>query len=440
MSYVIFNGKYVTYNGAFATYTPASIIPPVLNFKLSMIRNQEMNNIVGDAGSTNLTISNISDNTLTIPNLPSYGGFYQDISSWVVVPTNGSNLESPVFCASINDVNHTVIVKDNVARFSIGQNVALYNPFLNYKFVGNQISTPSIAPSDLVGWGNTYCGSGSLMKVGSTYKWLFYALTTSYNQIGLATSSDLQTWNIENNGGPWVQITDLPNCSSIFPSGNIGQIDSSYYCLVQANNATTSLAEIKIMYFDQDVSNRTYSAALKTNAGAGSVTKIGSEYHILYIDVSTSMPYRNLRAAKSSNLDGPYTDYQVSIMFAASAPAGTSWTTAVSAPTIYNIDGSVFGLVGVEGANYAWGGGVNNRQHALLDYDSNTQTWTLNPKGPVMLNPIDWGNTGSSDYSWAVDHDGAGQTLFIDGSSAYFGNTFGSGSNTYRASMTKLNI
>jgi hypothetical protein len=127
-------------------------------------------------------------------------------------------------------------------------------------------------------------------------------------------------------------------------------------------------------------------------------------------------------------------------MFASSAPAGSSWTTAVDSATIYNVDGSVFGLVGVQAANYTWGGGNNNRQHALLDYDSDLQLWTLNTKGPVLLNPIDWHNTGSSDFIWAVDHDGAGQSLLIDGSSAYFSNTFNSGTDAYRATMTKLNI
>jgi len=53
------------------------------------------------------------------------------------------------------------------------------------------------------------------------------------------------------------------------------------------------------------------------------------------------------------------------------------------------------------------------------------------------MNPLQW-NTVAGTYLWAIDHDGQGQNLLTDGSTAYLGNTFNSSSDTYRASMTKL--
>jgi hypothetical protein len=85
MSYALYNGKMVVYNSKYGTYAP-SVVPLSLDFKLSVIRNLEMNNIVGDAGSSNLTITNISGPTgmiLTVPNLPNYSEF-NDPSSWLL--------------------------------------------------------------------------------------------------------------------------------------------------------------------------------------------------------------------------------------------------------------------------------------------------------------------------------------------------------------------
>jgi hypothetical protein len=54
------------------------------------------------------------------------------------------------------------------------------------------------------------------------------------------------------------------------------------------------------------------------------------------------------------------------------------------------------------------------------------------------MNPLQWTNV-SSDYGWAYDHDGQGQNLLIDGTTAYLGNTF-KGSSDYSASMTRLDF
>lgn len=435
-----YQGKALTLSGS-PGYFGFEYIPPPPNYFLSLdltlIRNKEMNNIVGDAGSTDLSINAINGNILSVANLPNYEGF-KKTNTWLAVPTVGSYVASPTMCTSINNVSKTITVF-SAANFVVGDKIALYNPFLNYNFSGNQTSSPSISPSNLSGWGQQYTGSGPMFKVGSTYKWLFYgieAATYKAAQIGLATSSDMATWTIQNNAGVWIPPSRL-DCSSLSPTGDIGQIDGSYYCTISFNNKTTSRGEVRILFFDQDVSSLTWTGMLKDNAASGGVVKIGNEYHMLYLDISTAVANRNIRAAKASNIQGPYIDYQVNIVSGSSCPVGGTWNVACDSPTIHSINGNVFGLFGVQGNYYSAGVGNTNRQHALLNFDSSTQTWSLNIKGPVLMNPLQW-NSVSGDYSWAIDHDGQGQCLLIDGSNSYLSNTFNSSSDTYRASMTKL--
>jgi hypothetical protein len=410
-----------------------------LSFDLTVIRNAEMNNKIGNAGSTNLSITGISGDLLTIQNLPDYEGFKRT-NTWAIVQTSGGNLASPSLCTSINYSTSQVKVA-TPGYFNSGNTVALFNPFLNYEFTGNQTSTPSISPNNLSGWGQLYTGGGPMFKVGSTYKWLFYAIpneTYKYGQVGLATSTDMATWAVQNSGGPWITREQL-DCSSFTLTGDIGMIDGSYYCAMSWNNPTSNKGEVRILFFDQNASSLSYTGMLKDNAASGGVIKIGNEWHMLYTDISTALQYRTIKAAKANNIEGPYTDYQ-SIVYAAdpvNTPAGVCWNIACDSPTIHSINGYIFGLFGAQGDDYLSGVGSGNRQHCLLDFDSNTQTWSISTKGPVLINPLQW-NTVAGTYLWAIDHDGQGQCILIDGSSAFLANTFNASSDTYRATMTKL--
>jgi hypothetical protein len=345
-------------------------------------------------------------------------------------------------CSSINYSNSTITLQDNSTYFAIGTNIALLNPFTNYEFCGDQTTKGTIDPTNLTGWGDMYTGGGPIFKVGSTFKWLFYGLSStpfSNNQIGLATSTDMSTWTVQNSGGVWWS-RNLFNATSVIAVGDIGQIDSSYYVNISMTNASTSVAEIKMIYFDQNASSLTIGATLKTNAYSGSVVKIGSYYHLMWMDISTGVPNRNVRVAKSTNLEGPYTDYQVNIP--STTPAGVNWGNTggpIDSPTIHQVNGKVFGLMGGQGVTgvYSHGLGGVNREHLLLDFDLNTEIWSLDTKGPVLINPLQY-NSVYGLYVWAWDHDGQGQCMLVDGSTVYLANSMNAGSNTYAATMTKL--
>jgi hypothetical protein len=283
-----------------------------------------------------------------------------------------------------------------------------------------------------------------MFKDGSTYKWLFYGYQTGVNnQIGLAASLDMINWTIQNNGGPWITKAQLgANCLSVYAAGDIGQIDSSYFTTLQYVNSDTGKAESRILFFDKDVSNLSMTGMIKDNSLPGGIVQIGSEWHMLYEDISTSLPYRNIKAAKSTaGIGGPYTDYQM-IVYAADpvhSPAGVCWDLSTEQPTIHKINGKVFGLFGTETYDYKAGVGYGDRAHALLDFDENTQVWSINSKGPIFIAPMNWQNVpGSPGYTWAGGHDGQGQCMLVDGSTIYMGNAFLYTTSTYQAPMMKL--
>lgn len=439
MQYVTSGGKFVLSGGKFVTYSSPTIVPQ-LTLKLSVIRNAEMNNIVGDAGSTNLTITAINPTTgvLTIPNIPVYSGFTKEISTWAIKDV--SNNTTSILC-TVDSAGKTVTLNPSTGTttFTVGHNISLFNPYLNYSFSGDQSVFPSITiDASTPAWRNYSSGGGTIFKDGSIYKWLFFGQQISgNNQVGLAVSSDMMHWDVSNGDQPIV-TTAMSGSTSCFTSGNIMMVDSSYCCVLNYNAGGENY--FKLMYFNKDVSALSFSASLKTHGYYGSIEKIGTDYYMLYMDVSTGVTHRSIKAAKStSGIEGPYTDYQT-IISAVTAVAGTIWDVACEMPTIINDGVKIFGMFGAQGTgpggSYPGPGidggvGLTNTEYVMLDFDANTHLWSIDPLGPVIINPIDW----PSD-PWNADHCGSNLSTLIDGSTMYMGLTMHG--TEYNATMTKL--
>ena len=419
-------GNYYTYNNQSLLYQPGGI-----NFVLSVIRNKEMNNTVGNAGSTNLTISAVNGNILTVSNMPIFYGFTQETSTWIC--KNTTNNSYTALATNIDSVGGNITL-DNAYGFNVGNTISLYNPFINYQFSGNQITSPSI-PLNFASWASVATGGGPIYKDGSIYKWLFFGQnSTPANQVGLATSTDMQTWNVSNGLNPVITLAQTGS-TSCWLSGNIVTTTDGSLCAV-LNANISGVTQIKMAYFDKNASSLTFGNVLRTNAGYGAVTKIGSLYHMLYTDLSTGTSNRCIVAAYASNLDGPYTSYQ-NIIYGNGAPAGTAYSDIAQQPLIINDGYKVFALFGGEGtsdiAGLLAGVGSVNTEFCQLDFNVNTSTWSVDNMGPVIINPIDF----SLGYNWAVDHCGSNLSTFIDGSTCYLGITMNGGVG-YQATMLKL--
>jgi hypothetical protein len=236
---------------------------------------------------------------------------------------------------------------------------------------------------------------------------------------------------IQNGDNPVVTLAQA-SADTVYGSGNVMVVDSSYCCLV--NITISGNGYIRTMYFDKDVSSVSFGNYLKSNAAYGSIEKIGSEYHMLFMDVSTGVSNRTIIAAKSNNLEGPYVNYQ-SIVYASGAPAGSIWDVACDMPLIVNDGKNIYGLFGGQGSNGRGGVGVTNREFLLLNYNTDTQIWSLDPKGPVIINPIDW---PALDWYWGQDHVGAAPSTLIDNGNMWFTCAFNQGTSNYSATILKL--
>lgn len=433
MQYVISGGKFVLSGGKFLGYTPQLI------FKLSVIRNAEMNNVVGDAGSTNLTITdiNLTTGVLTVPNIPVYDGFAIETGTWAIKDI--SNNTNSILC-TIDSTAKTVTLNPSTGTsvFTVGHNISLFNPFLNYDFSGDQLSVPSLPYDGGVPWRNVTTGPGPIFKDPDTgvYKWLFLGQRndpTVANQVGLAVSNDLQTWDVSNGDNPIMSL-EMTGTTSCYLTGSVMKVDSSY-CAVMNNNIG-GVTSVRLVYFDKDVSNLSFSPILQTNAGYGCIEKVGSDYLMLFTDISTNLAHRNVQAAKSTTgIEGPYINYQT-VIYAEAAIPGTIWDTATDGTSIINDGKKIMGMFGAQGTvNIGLSGGVGatNREMVLLDFDSSTQLWSINPLGPVIINPIDW----PTDYYWGSDHCGAGVYPFLDGSTMYMSLAMSQGG-AYNATVIKL--
>ena len=438
MAYLTCQGKMLQANHKYLINMPATPIPPLslgLVLKLTVIRNQEKNNIVGDAGSTNLTISAINPTTgvLTVPNLPIYAEFTATPSTWLIKDVNAD--AASVFC-SINDASKLITLNPSTATsgFTIGHNISVFNPFINYEFSTAQLASPAVPTGG--GWRSNQTAGGPLFKDPCTgvFKMLFYGNTgATNNQVGLAVSNDMLHWDVSNGDQP--VITDaMTSAISCYATGNIRMVDSSFCCMI--SKTAGGIGYIQNAYFDKDASHVTLGPHLKADAAYGSIEKIGPNYYMLYMDVSTDLNHRNIKAAVSTTgLDGSYNDYQT-IVYPLVAPAGTCWDVATDIPIMFNDGHKIQGMFGAQGSSNPGvhaGVGVTNREMVLMDFDASTKLWSIDPLGPTIINPLDWPGA-----PWCYDHTGAAVSTLIDGSTMWMSISFNAGSNTYQAGVVKL--
>ena len=407
------------------TYSDDYLIQPGVDFYTCVIRNQEMDNKIGDDLSTDLTISAINGNVLTVPNLPRYERFSKETDSWLARSTNVN--QTATLC-TIDDIKKTVTVT-NVSQFSVGHNIALFNPFLNTEFVGDQTSSSSLPPNVGIAWMNAETGSGPILpKKDGVYRWIFYG-RGSYHLPGLATSYDMETWDVSNNETPILALDELPGSPSYcFFSGNCIVVDNSLCCILDDGNG------VRIACFNEDVSDFTFTDYIVTNCRAGGLLKIDDEYHVLLGDASTGIDKSEIQAWKTSNINGPWTKYQ-NIVYGAGASAGVAWDYVCDSPYLFDDGYKIFGLFGAQAkiGVYSAGLGNVNRVRCLLNYDKASQTWSVDSRGPVIINPIDY---PTPPYSWCYDHDGGYSSLFIEDGVAYFGTTFRG--SAYQATMLRI--
>jgi hypothetical protein len=406
--------------------------------------------------NTKLAISNKTGQVLTINTLPNYSHF--DDSGWVAMlcdegktttsdPTPTGDYSYKAFC-TIDRTAKTLTFAGGVdlSAWTVGDNLVLYNAFLNYDFVGDQTSNPLISISGAPAWRGYYTiGGGMFRHSDGRFIWMFTGSTTASGHagaIGYASSPDMINWTIGNSGASIVEYGDVADCKSISTTGSINSDGAGgYYCLVLCLRTSNGKNSTRIMYFDEDFSSITFSSPiLDESAYYGAVgsciIKIGNYYHISYSQQLQHDYDREQRVAKSLYLEGPYVDYQT-IAIGTGSNDGVQWSWSADGISIFNDGVHIFGLFGGF-SKWSQSGGKGNRYFCLFTYNESTGLWVIDRKGPVIINPLYYQNLPGGYYNWADDHCGGYPSLFVDGTDKYMSLTM-KGS-VYQAALIKLKI
>jgi hypothetical protein len=432
----------------------AEILDPH-EFKLCFIRNQEMDNTLAIASSTMLTITAKDGQVITVDNLPDYSNF--DLNGWaaMLIDEDKTNTTDPTATGDYLFKNFVTIDRTaktltfpsgySLTAWGIGDNLALYNPFLNYSFVGDQTQGPIISLDSAPAWREVYSINGGMFRHSDgRFIWLFAGYDGSGYSIGYIHTTDFVTWTYGNSDMPIVTPGDFADCNSVHQPGSIHEEEGNpghYWCIVMPRTISTGKNETRIMYFDEDFSSITFSAnpilsstPYYGNAGGG-IVKIGDYYHIGYLYTNQLAPDRELRVAKSLNLEGPYTDYQTILAGTSGANDGMPWSNNVDNFGLFYDGQKYYGLFGAT-AKWSESGNKGNRQYCLLDYDEDLGQWFINEKSPVIINPLYYQDINST-YLWCGDHCGGYFAMFVEGTDVYLSLTM-KGS-VYQAALFQFN-
>lgn len=425
-------------------------------FNKCLIRNEEMNNSLSLTLSTLLEITDKTGQVITIDNLPDYDKF--DLSGWVCMPCDEDHTTTTdptptgdylyeEFC-TIDRAAQTLTFATGVSltNFAVGDNVVLYNAFLNYQFVGDQTTAPIVSLVGAPAWRSMMTGAGPMFRhTDGRFIMLFVGFEASPTRgnIGYVYSTDMVTWTIGNSDAAIYAATSFPLCTSVNLTGNCYPVAGSlgdYWCLVFYGRTSDGHGVQRIFYFDEDFTTFSYSDPIMADTdlgfGGGSILEIDGTYHLIYMLITAAgIDYRSINAASCVDLEGPYVDYQTNIVRGIDANDGMAWSYATDAPCIFNDGIRIFGVFGAQ-AMWSQSGTKGNRQYCLLDFDPDTEVWSASTNGPILVNPLYYQDLDGS-YAWAGDHCGGYPCIFIEGADIYMSLTM-KGS-FYQVALLKMN-
>lgn len=406
--------------------------------------------------NTPLAISAKNGQELTINDLPNYANY--DKSGWVAMLVDFDKMTGTAepypdgdylykeFC-TIDREAKTLTFAGGVVltNWEVGDNLVLYNVFLNYEFVGDQTTAPLISTSGAPTWraGQTVGGGIYKNPYNSFYYWFFTGITAGgVGSIGYAGSFDLITWNIGMSDAPLLTHSDFPSCTSISTTGSVyfGGEKDIYFFITCVNNSNPTKNIPRIVYFNFALDSFTYSDPLLTGDAergyvASSVVKIGDYYHLAYSAQYTLDRDREQRMAKSLTLDADYVDYQT-VVVGTGSNDGVQWSWSADGISIFDDGNRIWGLFGGFSC-WAKSGGRGNRYFCLINYNPVTGLWSIDEKGPVIINPLYYGDLAGI-YTWADDHCGGYVSLFNDNGMIYMSLTMNHGVGTYQVALIKL--
>ncbi len=422
------------------------------NFAKVFIRNQEMDNRLAIASSTMLAISDIDGQVITVDNLPDYDKF--DISGWVamLIDEDKTTTTDPTATGDYSYKNFVTIDRAakaltfpdgyDLTAWEVGDNLAVYNPFLNYRFVGDQTQGPIVGIVAAPTWRSQWSINGGMFRHSDgRFIWIVAGWNGTGYSIGFVSTTDFNTWTMGNSDLPVVVPGDFADCKSVHQPGSVHSLGGGdYWACITCWRVSDNKNEARIMYFDEDFGTITFSDVIYDDSFdlgsvVGGIEKIGDYYHAACYVVKTAPEDRELRMAKSADLEGPYVDYQTILAGTSGVNDGAPWSNNVDNFGIFFDGTTYYGLFGAT-AKWSESGFKGNREYCLLDFDEDTEVWSFSEKTAVLINPLYFHDINDT-YEWCADHGGGYLAMFVEGIDVYLSLTMKG--TIYQAALFKFN-
>ncbi|MFA5638625.1 MAG: hypothetical protein WC961_07090 [Anaerovoracaceae bacterium] len=421
----------------------------------AIIRNIEGDNLVASSGTTILEITAIDGLDVTLNYLPDE--LINSNLQWYMQSLDNAdyNVADPSFdgdyilqtkVTAINVATKTITVSSisgASTSFTVGKQVMFYSPFANYEFVGDQTTEGIITPDALVAWRDFYTQAGPVWYDSSNarYVLLLNARGTGF-QVGVAYSTDLETWTIGNSDAPVITNSDHANfANQVYASGNPIELDNGNLGILLTGYDSFNDKHIHYAEVTKDLATITINGTpliASTDYTAPSFCYFESQYHLI-CDARTS-PLENSVVAHyvSDTIDSGYT-LLTNVVGSEYNANDSAWLEGWNDNSVIFVEeGDLYALVSGQ-ARYRMSGVRGNRVTGLMRYDNDAGTWSVaNRFAPEIIFPMYFYNIASEDYDWAGGHIGGYLSFLKTGGECYLFLSFLYIAHTYQFSVVKL--
>lgn len=347
--------------------------------------------------------------------------------------------------AEVDWVNNKIryTATDETGGIANGNYVAFFNPFLRASLISR---APLFTSAGV--WSSTYLHCNAVWKHSDgTYRMISNGKgADNVLRIGMLQSADLVTWNWINGENYLFEKFDTPWSSSpgLYLTASPVRYGNDFLALAAGYNANGWATGWILFDEDFNIKAKASSQLLIPNvatpqANQGSVTYFRGKFHAFVVLRAGAVESWKLYHIIYKDLFNYVVESSALI---AEATADKSWTgnhidTAV--PIVFNNQLNL--LVGGTGLrNDAANLFSNKRSQGLMVYNPDTNTWTKDPRNPVIAAPIEGENWWGQDIQYTTGHMGGYFGHIIKDDFLYIFSSFSNGTDTYKPNGYKISL
>ena len=441
--------------------------------KQVLYRNEEMNNNLSTADGTEITVSAIytSGDSITLSWLPYVSTICSPMSGkeWALMDLENISPADPAVSGDYSDILkitsgnystrtlHYNIAQGSDANWSVGDKIALYNPYIS-NLVWNT-NNPIISNSS--GWRATYVAPlGGFHHSDGSY----VLLVMGMDAYGVKT-----TGAFKSDGRDWTTWTVLNSDNAIFTSGGSGwradgfvggpvlklPNEDRYIMYGFGYNSTDTRYRIGWVKFDEDFTSGSIEYSdneILTSSGNGfahpTVIQYGARWRMAVScrddnpsPISSSNPW-SIIESYSSIPEGPFTASDT-ILVGRTTNDGIYNSSHSDIPSYFSWKGRLYMFVGAT-SRYKYSGTRANREFGLYYWNDreSTPSWVADPRNPILINPMYSDNVWPGVDDWAKDHIGAHPVIAFnkDDGKMYIFFSANTTTDTYKIGIVTMDI